>query len=281
MQTGQPLLDLEEKETWVNGHVTWASTTKLPLYDDEGRIVGTFGISRDITDQKETAEALRAAKEAAEAASRSRQRVPFHGPLRSSTRGQTGGRKRTACRDLRHAGADRRRQRHQPAHPGGDPPQLGDAARGRRRCSRGRRSRPPGTRKRVGESAVRPGQTPDGEEVVDWSRALGAVQGDRDLLRSVVEAFVEESPALMTAVRQAASRRDAETLRRAAHTLQGSVRSFGSEEAFEHARQLERLAEEGNLNNMEEVLSALEQEMACVTPVLIDYLRGSDAAGGS
>ncbi|HVX15747.1 MAG TPA: PAS domain-containing protein [Pirellulales bacterium] len=50
--TGRPVIDLEEKETWPDGKVTWASTTKLPLRDRHGRVVGTFGISHDITDRK-------------------------------------------------------------------------------------------------------------------------------------------------------------------------------------------------------------------------------------
>ncbi|NQU19637.1 MAG: PAS domain-containing protein, partial [Candidatus Nealsonbacteria bacterium] len=72
MQTGQPVLDKEEKETWTGGTITWVVTTKLPLFDDEGRVIGTFGISRDITEKKLAAEALRAAKEAAETASRAK-----------------------------------------------------------------------------------------------------------------------------------------------------------------------------------------------------------------
>jgi len=72
MSTGRPLLDREEKETWQGGKVTWATTAKLPLYDEEGRVVGTFGISRDITDKKQAAEALKAAKEAAETANRAK-----------------------------------------------------------------------------------------------------------------------------------------------------------------------------------------------------------------
>jgi PAS domain S-box-containing protein len=59
MKTGQPMLDREEKETWLDGHTTWALTTKMPLYDDEGQLVGTFGVSRDITKQKRAEEALR------------------------------------------------------------------------------------------------------------------------------------------------------------------------------------------------------------------------------
>jgi PAS domain S-box-containing protein len=49
MQTGQPLVGIEEKETWPDGRVTWVSTTKMPLHDRAGRVFGTFGISRYIT----------------------------------------------------------------------------------------------------------------------------------------------------------------------------------------------------------------------------------------
>jgi len=72
MRSGQSVVDKEEKETWTNGHVTWALTTKMPLYDDEHQIVGTLGISRDITERKQAAEALQLAKEAAESANRAK-----------------------------------------------------------------------------------------------------------------------------------------------------------------------------------------------------------------
>jgi diguanylate cyclase (GGDEF)-like protein/PAS domain S-box-containing protein len=52
ISTGEPLVGLEEKETWPDGHETWVSTTKVPMRDRQGRIIGTFGISRDITEHK-------------------------------------------------------------------------------------------------------------------------------------------------------------------------------------------------------------------------------------
>jgi PAS domain S-box-containing protein len=63
IRTGQPVLAKEEKETWPDGHETWVSTTKMPLRDAQGRIIGTFGISRDITEHKRAEEALRESEE--------------------------------------------------------------------------------------------------------------------------------------------------------------------------------------------------------------------------
>lgn len=58
MRTGKPLLGIEEMETWPDGSETWVSTTKMPLHDAGGRIIGTFGISRDITERKQMLDAI-------------------------------------------------------------------------------------------------------------------------------------------------------------------------------------------------------------------------------
>ena len=58
MRSGVPLVDHEERETWPDGREAWASSTKLPLAGPDGNVVGTFGISRDITTRKRTAEVL-------------------------------------------------------------------------------------------------------------------------------------------------------------------------------------------------------------------------------
>ena len=70
--TGQPIVGIEEKETWPDGHETWVSTTKVPWRDASGNVIGTFGWSRDITARKLAENNLKVAKEAAEKAVRSK-----------------------------------------------------------------------------------------------------------------------------------------------------------------------------------------------------------------
>ena len=43
----------EEKETWPDGHETWVLTTKVPLKDRRGQIIGTMGIAHNISDRKQ------------------------------------------------------------------------------------------------------------------------------------------------------------------------------------------------------------------------------------
>jgi PAS domain S-box-containing protein len=63
IRTGKPIVDIEEKETWPDRPDTWVSTTKMPLFDKKGQSIGTFGISRDITEVKKYRDALQKAKD--------------------------------------------------------------------------------------------------------------------------------------------------------------------------------------------------------------------------
>lgn len=58
MHTGQPILRKIEREILPDGTVTWALTSKLPLKNRQGKIIGNFGISRDITGLKTIEEQL-------------------------------------------------------------------------------------------------------------------------------------------------------------------------------------------------------------------------------
>jgi len=58
MRTGEPMVARLERETFRDRPDVWVSTIKAPLRGDDGTIVGTFGICRDVTAQIEAEEAL-------------------------------------------------------------------------------------------------------------------------------------------------------------------------------------------------------------------------------
>ncbi|WP_149203195.1 EAL domain-containing protein [Actinotalea subterranea] len=47
--TGEPMLNKQERERWVDRPDTFVSSSKFPLRAPDGSIIGTFGISRDVT----------------------------------------------------------------------------------------------------------------------------------------------------------------------------------------------------------------------------------------
>ncbi len=58
MQTGEPMLGKVEFEILGDGRKAWSLTTKLPLRDRQGRIIGTCGISREVSEMKEMEDQL-------------------------------------------------------------------------------------------------------------------------------------------------------------------------------------------------------------------------------
>jgi PAS domain S-box-containing protein len=72
LESGQPIIDAEQRLTKPDGEVRWLSATEAPIRDAEGRIVGLVGVNRDITDRKLEQIELAKAKQAAEDASRAK-----------------------------------------------------------------------------------------------------------------------------------------------------------------------------------------------------------------
>jgi PAS domain S-box-containing protein len=61
MQTMVPKIDYIEKSIQENGADRWVSSTKMPLINTRGELVGTFGMSRDVTEVKRLEEESQAA----------------------------------------------------------------------------------------------------------------------------------------------------------------------------------------------------------------------------
>ena len=66
LRSGQPMIARIEKETWTGGPETWGLTTKVPLRNGAGEIIGTCGITKDITDIIRAEDRLRKLSQAVE-----------------------------------------------------------------------------------------------------------------------------------------------------------------------------------------------------------------------
>jgi PAS domain S-box-containing protein len=58
MRSGQPVTKEERTQNKETGGICWSLTTKVPLKDDTGKVVGLIGIARDITERKQAEEFL-------------------------------------------------------------------------------------------------------------------------------------------------------------------------------------------------------------------------------
>jgi two-component system sensor histidine kinase/response regulator len=65
LRTGEPIVAKSEREQWLDGRERWILTTKVPLKNNHGEIIGTFGISKDITELKQAEAELGRARDAA------------------------------------------------------------------------------------------------------------------------------------------------------------------------------------------------------------------------
>jgi CheY-like chemotaxis protein len=98
-------------------------------------------------------------------------------------------------------------------------------------------------------------------DVLDLAEMLTHVDGDRQLLKEIVELFLEDCPKQLSDIRQAITRGDSAALMRTAHTLKGSVGNFAAKAAVDLALQLEMMGRQGNLGGAPEAYSGLEKEI--------------------
>ena len=94
-------------------------------------------------------------------------------------------------------------------------------------------------------------------EVLDRDVALARVDGDEGLLADLAKLFCEESPKLLSAVQDAVTRRDTAALKRAAHSLKGSMSTFAARDATAATLRLEELARGRELVDAEDAYRLL------------------------
>jgi two-component system sensor histidine kinase/response regulator len=103
---------------------------------------------------------------------------------------------------------------------------------------------------------------PSNRATWDPAKALERVDGDEALLREIIKIFLDETPRLLTALRQGVSEGNAATVERAAHSLKGELSYFGLEELRQKAWALEQMGRDRDLNRAAEVFDSLQEELS-------------------
>ncbi len=110
------------------------------------------------------------------------------------------------------------------------------------------------------------------EGVVDLAAVMDRIGGDEGLLREIVGLYVEDEPRLLAEAAAAVRDRDADALRRAAHTLKGAVSNFSAPGAWSAAQALEYAGRDARLDEAPALLAALRAELARVREALSRFL---------
>jgi PAS domain S-box-containing protein len=103
---------------------------------------------------------------------------------------------------------------------------------------------------------------------LDESLALSRVGGDVDLLKEVIGLFLSDYPTTFEKIKDAVAGSDANALEHHAHSLKGSVSTFGAGRAFEAAFELEKQGRARDLRGSREGLSQLGQALEALRPEL-------------
>ena len=106
-------------------------------------------------------------------------------------------------------------------------------------------------------------------EILDEALLVSRVDNDPQLLRDLVDLFLEECPRLVDEIRVALDRKDAKAVERGAHSLKGCTSNLAAQMASEAALKLERLARAGDWVDAESVLKELECQLERLKPALL------------
>jgi two-component system, sensor histidine kinase and response regulator len=101
---------------------------------------------------------------------------------------------------------------------------------------------------------------PEALPVFDCDEAAARYDHDLDLLKAIIEGFIQESPTAMDAIASAIGSADSATVGLKAHALKGGASYIGAKRIQHAAFSLEKCGKSGDLSTAAELASALRQE---------------------
>jgi len=115
------------------------------------------------------------------------------------------------------------------------------------------------------------------EPVIDLPVVLRRLEDDSELLRELVQLFLDDAGPRLTAIHDAVNSRDAKALQQSAHALKGSAGNLAALGVFAAARELEQIGRSGEWTHAEESYTALQSELERLTAVVVKLLAAEPA----
>ena len=110
---------------------------------------------------------------------------------------------------------------------------------------------------------------PIGEEAtVDFDALKSRVESDLDLLREVIELYLECAPQMLAEVEVAVARCDRQAIEQASHSLKGAMLNIGAGPAARAAARLEIASRRPDFVQIRDLFTDLKQENAVLVTAL-------------
>jgi HPt (histidine-containing phosphotransfer) domain-containing protein len=103
-----------------------------------------------------------------------------------------------------------------------------------------------------------------------------SVGDDPEFLAELIDEFLQDAPAQLESLREAATSGDATRARRAAHTLKGNSRTFGAGQLASLCQEAEASAGLGDLDAVLSRVDAIDHELGRVRAELVALGDGRD-----
>ena len=87
---------------------------------------------------------------------------------------------------------------------------------------------------------------------------LKQISGD-EFINELIDTFLEDAPKMIAEINSALSANNADTFRRAAHSMKSNAATFGASQLAALAKELEMLGKENKLHETGDKLRALEE----------------------
>ncbi len=114
---------------------------------------------------------------------------------------------------------------------------------------------------------------------VDLTQALESIDGNRQLLIELIEIFSEESSKLADEITSSIDTGDVATLRRATHTMKGSLVHLAAQPAVAISEQMEALARQQKLAEAAALWPNLKAELDVIAPLLAAFVQEETVNG--